>query len=130
MREPDVAIEAPAVRASVPLVRDLVVQTCRSLGVAQALLDDVALAVTEACANSAAHAYPSGVGAVRVSVTVRQDEVTVVVEDDGPGISLVSDTPAGAGLGLGIIGAVTAAADLGPAHDGAGTSVRMAFARG
>jgi serine/threonine-protein kinase RsbW len=132
VREPDVAIEAPAVRDSVPLVRDLVVQTCRSLGVAQGLLDDVALAVTEACSNSALHAYPAQPGqggALRVSVTVREDEVTVVVEDDGRGVEVVSEAGSGAGLGLGIIGSVTDAADLGPAYEGRGTSVRMAFAR-
>ncbi len=130
MREPDVAIEAPAIRASVPLVRDLVVQTCRSLGVGQQVLDDVALAVTEACSNSALHAYgTTRHGQVRVSVTVRPDEVTIVVEDDGRGVELPSEAGSGAGLGLGIIGAVADAADLGPAHEGAGTSVRMAFAR-
>src|SRR3712207_3896860 len=130
MREPDVAIEAPAVRTSVPLVRDLVVQTCRSLGVIQDVLDDVALAVTEACSNTALHAYPGRSGTLRVSVTVRDDEVTVVVEDDGRGVQLTADDPgAGAGLGLGIIGAVADAADLGPADEGRGTSVRMAFTR-
>jgi serine/threonine-protein kinase RsbW len=129
VREPDVAIEAPAIPASVPLVRDLVVQTCRSLGVGQGVLDDVALAVTEACSNSALHAYSGRHGFVRVSVTVRPDEVAIVVEDDGHGVELPSEAGSGAGLGLGIIGAVADAADLGPAHAGAGTSVRMAFAR-
>jgi serine/threonine-protein kinase RsbW len=129
MREPDVAIEAPATRTSVPLVRDLVVHTCRTLGVAAGTIDDVALAVTEACANSALHAYPGHHGIVRVSVTVRQDEVTIVVEDDGRGVELESSAGSGAGLGLGIIGSVTDAADLGPASDGLGTSVRMAFSR-
>ena len=85
LREPDVAIEAPAIPASVPLVRDLVVHVCRSLGVTQSLLDDVALAVTEAAANSARHAYPAfgRPGIIRVTVSVRDDEVALVVEDEG-----------------------------------------------
>ena len=86
LREPDVAIEAPAIPASVPLVRDLVVHVCRSLGVTPSLLDDVALAVTEAAANSAGtptrrrppRRHP---GHASACATTRS---TLVVEDEGP----------------------------------------------
>ena len=130
LREPDVAIEAPAIPASVPLVRDLVVHVCRSLGVAPPILDDVALAVTEAASNTARHAYPAfgRPGIIRVTVRVREDEVALVVEDDGQGVTSLASAE-GPGLGLGIIGAVADAADVGPTDEGRGTSVRMAFAR-
>ena len=130
MLEPDVVIETPAIAASVPLVRDLVVHTCRSLGIAPEVLDDVALAVTEASANATVHAYTGARnGVIRVSVTVGREDVTIVVEDEGRGMGIETIDP-GAGLGLGIIGSVTENADLGPASEGRGTSVRMAFSRG
>jgi anti-sigma regulatory factor (Ser/Thr protein kinase) len=129
--EPDVVIETPAVSSSVPLIRDLVVHTCRSLGVDASVLDDVALAVTEAAANATVHAYSGGryrYGVIRISVNVGREDVTIVVEDEGRGMGIEAIDP-GAGLGLGIIGSVTENADLGPAQEGRGTSVRMAFAR-
>jgi anti-sigma regulatory factor (Ser/Thr protein kinase) len=71
-------------------------------------IDAVELAVSEAVANVAVHAYrddrPAGadLGRVRISARIDGDELRVVVSDDGVGMSPRADSP-GLGLGLPLI---------------------------
>ena len=71
-------------------------------------IDAVELAVSEAVANVTVHAYrderPPGpdLGRVRVSARIDGDELSVVVSDDGVGMSPRADSP-GLGLGLPLI---------------------------
>ena len=71
-------------------------------------IDAVELAVSEAVANVTVHAYrderPPGadLGRVRVSARIDGDELSVVVSDDGVGMSPRPDSP-GLGLGLPLI---------------------------
>src|SRR2546425_7504983 len=50
------------------------------------ILSDLKLAVTEACANSIAHAYGDEIGLIRVDVALEPERVLVEVADDGVGI--------------------------------------------
>ena len=75
-------------------------------------IDAVELAVSEAVANVAVHAYrderpPSaGPGRVRVAARIDADELWIVVSDDGVGMAPRPDSP-GLGLGLPLIAQVS-----------------------
>jgi serine/threonine-protein kinase RsbW len=69
----------------------------------------VRLVVSEAVSNVILHAYPEGEGAVHVSVAVVDDEVSVLVVDDGCGYRTPARTP---GLGCGLDLMAGAANDL------------------
>jgi serine/threonine-protein kinase RsbW len=71
-------------------------------------IDAVELAVSEAVANVAVHAYrgeqgsDDAPGRVRVSARIDGDDLRVVVSDDGVGMAPRADSP-GLGLGLPLI---------------------------
>jgi serine/threonine-protein kinase RsbW len=79
------------------------------------LLDDLKLAVTEACTNAIQHAFPDGVSEtaqVAVRFTLQPNEITVEVVDQGVGFDAAgrvqtpgSTAPEG-GMGLWIISAL------------------------
>jgi hypothetical protein len=77
-------------------------------------LDDVKAAVSEACNNVVVHAYGGDEGPMEVEIRVRQGELEVVVRDHGVGIGPRGDDddfPA-RGIGLAVIEALTARAEL------------------
>jgi serine/threonine-protein kinase RsbW/stage II sporulation protein AB (anti-sigma F factor) len=83
--------------------------------------------VTEACTNVVVHAYvgQDEEGPMQLAVTVGEDELTIVVRDEGGGISPRTDSP-GLGLGLPLIAALAESVELG--HDALErTEVRMLF---
>ncbi len=95
----------------VPVVRHLATATLRELGVRRESIDDIALAVTEACANIVQHAGSAGDFEVRVSVEGEWCRIEVV--DGGTGFDPVqaaaalevergdgADLTHGRGLGL------------------------------
>jgi anti-sigma regulatory factor (Ser/Thr protein kinase) len=64
----------------------------------------VGIVVSEAVTNAVLHAYRDGEpGAVRVKASVDPDLLTLVVADDGIGMSPNPDSP-GLGVGLALIG--------------------------
>jgi len=71
----------------VPVVRHLATATLRELGVRRESIDDIALAVTEACANVVQHAGPgrSGHGDFEVRVSVEGVWCRIEVVDSGAG---------------------------------------------
>ncbi len=89
-------------------------------------LSDIRLAVTEACTNVVVHAYPDGSeGPLEVMATLEGQALTVVVRDEGEGITPRPDSP-GLGLGLPLIASLAESVQLG--HDPhARTEVRMKF---
>ena len=90
-------------------------------------LGGVELAVSEAVANAAVHAYPDGAaGAVELSATASPYELTVIVRDHGSGMG-TSATP-GSGFGLVIIGRVAHRVVVDDTADG--VAVTMCFPRG
>ena len=69
------------------VVRLTVAGTATRAGLGVAEIDDVKVAVSEACTNVIEHAYDSA-GAcqpIRIRMTAKQDELRVEVEDEGVG---------------------------------------------
>jgi anti-sigma regulatory factor (Ser/Thr protein kinase) len=91
-------LDLPAVRESAPLARRAVLDALDGVPVDR---DAVALMVSEAVANCALHAYPEGdeAGRLRVSATIADEVLDVVVSDDGVGAGPDSES---SGLGLGM----------------------------
>ena len=91
------------------------------------LLEDVRLAVTEACTNVVVHAYPDDVeGPMEIVARLDAGVLSVTVRDHGPGIVPRTDSP-GLGLGLPLIASLAESVHL--SHDEKShTEVRMTFA--
>ncbi len=123
---PDIELMLPASAENVAIVRHALGALGEVLEVGEQKLADIRLAVTEACTNVVVHAYPEGrEGPLEVLATLLQDDLLVVVRDEGRGIAPRSDSP-GLGLGLPLIASLTDAVRLG--HDAQGrTEVRMTF---
>jgi serine/threonine-protein kinase RsbW len=115
-------LDLPAVPESAPLARRAVVQALEGVAVDR---DAVALLVSEAVANSALHAYPEGseVGRVRVSATIADNALDVVVSDDGVGTTPESER-SGLGIGVPLMGDMSDNVEL---SGGAGTRVTARF---
>ncbi len=121
------AWELPAVAASVGTIRGGVRDFARERGVTDAILIDLALAVTEAVTNSVVHAFIGREpGSVWTRIEAAPDELVVVVTDDGRGMQPRADSP-GLGLGLPTIASLTTAMDM-HAPPGGGTVITMTFA--
>jgi serine/threonine-protein kinase RsbW len=73
----------PRDSASVPLVRHICRATLQALGVDPACVEDIGLAVTEACSNVLRHAW--GQDEYDVAVTVTESTCTIEVRDKGDG---------------------------------------------
>lgn len=101
----------------------------RTTPVADELLADLKLALTEACGNCVRHAYPDGPGDVSVAYAFGQDEIEMIVEDQGVGIEEgVADRSSAtndSGMGMSIIRTVVDQLEIRPGADGRGTVVRM-----
>jgi anti-sigma regulatory factor (Ser/Thr protein kinase) len=85
---------------------------------------DVRLAVTEAATNAVIHAYAEAEGELRVTATMRDGELAIVIGDTGPGLVEGRHSP-GLGLGLSII--ATLAERLKIVNRSSGTEIHMAF---
>jgi len=90
--------------------------------------DGIALAVSEAVTNAVLHAYldRETPGTVEVRARREDEQVVVVVSDEGRGMLPRTDSP-GLGLGLPLIAQMTQSLEV---HDrqGGGTEIRMSFA--
>src|SRR4051794_21684494 len=118
--------ELPAEPAAVGTIRNGVREFARERGGTDALVIDLALAVTEAVTNSVVHGFiDRAPGTVRAEIEAGPDELVVSVTDDGRGMQPRADSP-GLGLGLPTIASLTTAMDMHTAP-GAGTVVTMVF---
>jgi serine/threonine-protein kinase RsbW len=119
----------PAVHQTVSVARAAVGEYVRRTGTGAARLDDIRLAVSEAVTNVVVHAYIEAAtpGEVRVRLLVADDDVVLVVEDDGRGMLPRSDSP-GSGMGLPLITAVADGMETLPTPAG-GTRLTMHFQR-
>jgi serine/threonine-protein kinase RsbW len=90
----------------------------------QQLIDDIALAVTEAAANIVCHAYPGAEpGTIELGGHATADALVIEVSDSGSGMSASGAKP-GLGFGLTLIRQL---ADLNVVSNEAGTRLRMTF---
>src|SRR3954452_20088264 len=124
----DVKLTLPARPENVSVIRHVLGAFAEALRLPDDLVEDLRLAVTEACTNVVRHAYPPEVpGTVEISIVPTEDQVSVVVADSGRGIGSSSDTT-GPGLGLPLIAAIADVVELQPVPGG-GSRVAMTFAR-
>jgi serine/threonine-protein kinase RsbW len=127
--EPVLAIELPAVPGSLALVRDVLAGVAEAVRVPDRALDDLKVAVSEACTNVVLHAY-EGVaerGPLLVDVWHRASRLVVRVSDAGTGMVPRLDRRAsGLGLGLRLMAMLTAEVRI-VTTPGEGTAVWMTF---
>ena len=124
----DVKLTLPARPENVSVIRHVLGAFAEALRLPDELVEDLRLAVTEACTNVVRHAYPGGqTGPVQISIQPLGEAVNVVVSDQGRGIGASSDTN-GPGLGLPLIAAIADEVDLQPVPGG-GSRVSMTFSR-
>jgi serine/threonine-protein kinase RsbW len=110
---------------AVGVIRRTVAAFAGAAGMCEAQLEDVRLAVSEAVTNIVRHAYGTEGGQVHVTVRAVDDELWVLIADDGGGANITSGDP-GLGWGLAIITEVCDAFALVERAAG-GTEARMRF---
>ena len=124
----DVKLTLPARPENVSVIRHVLGAFAEALRLPDDLVEDLRLAVTEACTNVVRHAYPPDqAGPVEISIQPLEEYVSVIVSDHGRGIGTSSDTT-GPGLGLPLIAAIADEVDLQPVPGG-GSRVAMTFSR-
>lgn len=115
-----------AVPENVMLVRQALDGAARELGADTAVVEDLKLAVTEACSNVVKYAYRDSPGNLDVSLDPVDSGFTVSVHDGGTWLARSEDEDAAGGLGIPLMEAVTR--DFEIASDDRGTTVRLEFA--
>jgi serine/threonine-protein kinase RsbW len=101
----ELSVALPRESGSVPVVRRLAAQALRAFGVADSHVEDVQLAITEACANVVEHAVDTDTYEVRIELA--SDRCAITVLDQGGGFDatrvpkdVVDDNEGGRGLRL------------------------------
>ena len=126
-----VRLALPAQARSIAVVRRALEAIAEELGLPRRRIEDMRLAVTEACTNVVRHAYTEAegrdAGAMRVELLPETDGMRVVVEDRGRGLGPSPDAH-GPGLGLPLIAALTSALELSHGADHRGSRIAMSFA--
>jgi serine/threonine-protein kinase RsbW len=123
---PDMQLALPARAENIAIVRHAFGALSEACEVDPQMLSDIRLAVTEACTNVVVHAYPDGrEGPLEVLACMEGQELTVVVRDEGDGITPRPDSP-GLGLGLPLIASLAESVNLGR-DEQERTEVRMTF---
>jgi serine/threonine-protein kinase RsbW len=118
-------LELAAEADNVPLVRHALRGLLEASGISDERTSDIALAVTEACANAVLHAYADLPGLFEVTAALSAGELVVTVRDHGTGMAPRVDSP-GLGVGLPVMAAIADALEI-DTPDDAGTLVRMTF---
>jgi anti-sigma regulatory factor (Ser/Thr protein kinase) len=108
----DIRLTLPAHAENVVLVRAVVGALAEALKLPPTLIEDIRLAVTEACTNVVRHAYAGREGPLEVFVEPYDAKcLTVVVTDHGHGIR-PNPASGGPGLGLPLIAALTSQLEI------------------
>ena len=132
-RPATVRLTLPALPENVALARQVLAGLADALGIAEDLLADINIAVTEACNNVVIHAYPDGDGAAEVTITSILDQLVISVRDEGAGMNpfpgeagAVAEAPAPGGFGFAMMSSL--ADQFGVNSGESGTEIRMRFA--
>jgi serine/threonine-protein kinase RsbW len=122
----DVRLTLPARSENVAVVRHVLGAFAEALHLPLEVVEDMRLAVTEACTNVVRHAY-DGTEPGRLEIIIRPDGdvLDVIVSDHGRGIGPSPDT-AGPGLGLPLIAALADSLEIQHAPR-AGSRLAMTF---
>jgi serine/threonine-protein kinase RsbW len=122
----DVRLTLPARPENVAVIRHVLGAFAEALSLPQDLVEDMRLAVTEACTNVVRHAYGGDEpGPIDVVIRPDGDSLDLIVSDQGQGLGPSADV-SGPGLGLPLIAALADSVDLHelPAH---GSRITMSF---
>jgi anti-sigma regulatory factor (Ser/Thr protein kinase) len=124
-QEADVRLTLPARPENVAVVRHVLGAFAESLHLPGSVVDDMRLAVTEACTNVVRHAYDGGdPGPLEIVIRPVDEMIEVIVSDCGRGRAPSPDT-AGPGLGMSLI--ATLAHKLEVQQAPAGSRLAMSF---
>jgi len=124
----DVRLTLPARPENVAVVRHVLGAFAEALQLPDLVIEDMRLAVTEACTNVVRHAYADGEpGPVEILIRPVGDTLQIVVSDEGRGLGPSPDS-SGPGLGLPLIAALTHTLEIEQAPVG-GSRLRMSFLR-
>ena len=123
------SIELAAVPESVPSARSAITGLCEQLGFEDTVVDDVRLAVTEACANAVLHGQAGDVADAVFALDAWSEDAAllVVVRDFGDGTVRGPPRVDGLGAGRRLIEQLTERVQFAP-HPAGGTTVAMRFA--
>lgn len=117
----------PAQAENIPVIRHVLGAFGEALRLPADVVEDMRLAVTEACTNVLRHAYNDGDrGTIDVVVQRNGDRLDVIVSDRGRGMGPSPDID-GPGLGLKLIAALADSIELQDAPI-RGNQLRMSFA--
>ncbi|HEY2772118.1 MAG TPA: ATP-binding protein [Solirubrobacteraceae bacterium] len=115
----------PAIADSVPRARRKIVAFAAGAGADVDQIESVRLAVSEALSNVVQHAYPGSPGKIDVTAWVVEDELWILIADDGSGLHAGRESE-GLGLGLALIAQISDGFVVMERASG-GTEVRMRF---
>jgi serine/threonine-protein kinase RsbW len=128
----------PADARLLPRTRRAIAEYLSEIGASQEHVDDVILALDEACANVIRHAFPDAddgsEASFRVLAEITDEDISMSIEDDGVGfapeaikaLDLRDDPEAQSGRGLDIIRQVMTSVEVrSPTETGAGTRLHM-----
>jgi len=125
-----VRLSLPAHARNIAIVRRALEAIAEELSLPRRLIEDMRLAVTEACTNVVRHAYTAREAqdprALRVEMLPEERGMHVVVEDRGRGLGPSPDS-GGPGLGMALIAALTARLEISHGPDGRGSRIAMWF---
>jgi anti-sigma regulatory factor (Ser/Thr protein kinase) len=124
MNQAQLQLSVPARAEYLAVVRQALAGVADALEVDLAILNDIKVAVNEACTNVVVHAYPDGDGTLEVGVQSQPEEVAIIVRDSGVGVQRRSE--AGAGVGFMLISSLSDRFEIRGGSD-SGIEVRMAF---
>jgi serine/threonine-protein kinase RsbW len=108
----EIRLTVPARAENLALLRRVLSALGEARGLPREVIEDMRLAVTEACANVLRHAY-EGAGTIALVLRTSHEAIEVIVADEGRGIGFSPDTT-GPGLGLPLIAAVTDSFEIQP----------------
>jgi anti-sigma regulatory factor (Ser/Thr protein kinase) len=125
----DIRLSLPARAESVVLIRHVIGALAETIALPPVRVDDIKLAVTEACTNVVRHAYAGEPGGIDVAASAGEQGLEVVVIDEGEGIRPHPQAEGGPGLGLPLMASVAYEFEIDQTR-ARGTRVRMSFAPG
>jgi anti-sigma regulatory factor (Ser/Thr protein kinase) len=123
----DIRLTLPARPENIAVIRQVIGALGAALSLPRQTIDDMRLAVTEACTNVVRHAYDGDEGHIEVVIRPDGEAINVIVSDAGRGIGPSPDV-AGPGLGLPLIAALSDRLEIDHAPQ-AGSRLLMSFLR-
>lgn len=127
LRIPNVRLNVANSPGNVMLVRQALGGLAEAIDLDRVDVNDLNMAVTEACNNVVLHAYDGGPGPLEVELYAAAAELCVVVRDHGVGIPAPADPPEQiGGIGLQLVEALADSVEY-SAVPGGGTELRMSF---